>query len=283
MPNFTVIAGNGFDLYFSSTNPQHLRLQLLNSDADAKIHMSIYYNIPHQINVYLNDALVAPIAEPNTLPTLDDATGTNVYDFATNLLHVVLDGDSRIDINIQSQIVIALELPPMSVDEFFGEQLAQNLAAFLGISPDRIRVAEIVAEDSRRRKRSDSTMVKVIIQQDEVATLGDDNEAARAEMQANNVALVDAVQMGTISEETGVQVLSASIEEPLPEPGSDAWNDTVARLEDGDSLAVQIQVRYKHILLISLSCPSVINRLSNQTRNIIIHVLFVYLNDVSNL
>ena len=51
-------------------------------------------------------------------------------------------------------------MKPVTVDEFFEENLVQNLAALLGIDTSRIRVMNVISADSSRRRRStDDTMV----------------------------------------------------------------------------------------------------------------------------
>ena len=47
----------------------------------------------------------------------------------------------------------------MTVDDFFEENLVQNLAALLGIDKSRIRVMNVISADSSRRRRSTDDMV----------------------------------------------------------------------------------------------------------------------------
>ena len=42
----------------------------------------------------------------------------------------------------------------MSVDDFFKENVVQNLAAILGIKPDNIRVMQVVSTGATRKRRN---------------------------------------------------------------------------------------------------------------------------------
>ena len=41
----------------------------------------------------------------------------------------------------------------MTIDDFFGENIINNLATFLGVPSSKIRIVDIVSESSRRRRR----------------------------------------------------------------------------------------------------------------------------------
>ena len=52
----------------------------------------------------------------------------------------------------------------MEIDEFFGENLVSNLATFLGVPADKIRIMNVVRETSRRRRRNtESTVIDIEI------------------------------------------------------------------------------------------------------------------------
>lgn len=55
----------------------------------------------------------------------------------------------------------------MTEDEFFGDQLVNNLAVFLKVPPGMIRITNIVRENSgaRRRRRATGLTVEVEIKQ----------------------------------------------------------------------------------------------------------------------
>lgn len=51
-------------------------------------------------------------------------------------------------------VVVSLSLPPMTVDVFFGENIVNNLATFLGVPKEKIRIVDIIREDGNRRRRN---------------------------------------------------------------------------------------------------------------------------------
>ena len=85
-------------------------------------------------------------------PTSDLATGSNFYDRHEMMLHVLVRGSDHIDIKTNKVIIVTFGVPTMSVDEFFGPKIIANLAAFLDIPPDRIKVANAVSENARRKR-----------------------------------------------------------------------------------------------------------------------------------
>lgn len=49
-------------------------------------------------------------------------------------------------------------MPPVTVDDFFGENLVNNIALFLDIPSDKIRVVDIVREGSRRKRAAEESL-----------------------------------------------------------------------------------------------------------------------------
>ena len=58
-------------------------------------------------------------------------------------------------------IQVKLGMKPISVDEFFEENLVQNLAALLGIDTSRIRIMNVVGAGGARRRRSADESLEV--------------------------------------------------------------------------------------------------------------------------
>ena len=66
----------------------------------------------------------------------------------------------------QEVIIVSFGLPAMTVEDFYGANIIENLAAFLNIPLTKVRVVNVVSENggSRRRKRnSGGTTVEVEI------------------------------------------------------------------------------------------------------------------------
>ena len=52
-----VATGTNYSLYFTSNEPQKLRLHLLNSDATDAIRIGVFYKRPQRQDVYVNSKL----------------------------------------------------------------------------------------------------------------------------------------------------------------------------------------------------------------------------------
>ncbi len=91
-----------------------------------------------------------------------DATGTNYFDSVYDMQYVIVRGPTVVEIKTSPLIVISFNIPAVTVDEFYGENLVNNLALFLGISADKIKVANAVSASGRRRKRSTNTVQYVV-------------------------------------------------------------------------------------------------------------------------
>lgn len=91
--------------------------------------------------------------------------GTNYFDQEYKMLKVLVRGSDPVEIRIAPVIFVSFELPAMTEEEFFGDNLVRNLAAFLKVPSDMIRVTNIIREDggARRRKRSSGLKVEIEI------------------------------------------------------------------------------------------------------------------------
>ena len=92
-----------------------------------------------------------------------DPSGANWFDSNTQMLHVCVRGSAVVDIVTIETIFISFDLPYMTEDEFYGEQIVENLALYLDIPEDKIKVAVAVREDGQRRKRAVYTQVTIYI------------------------------------------------------------------------------------------------------------------------
>ncbi len=80
------------------------------------------------------------------------------------MLKVVVRGSEPVEVRTAPVLFIAFELPAMTEDEFFGENLIQNLATFLKVPPNMIRITKIIREDGGARRRKRSTGLKVEVE-----------------------------------------------------------------------------------------------------------------------
>ncbi|KAM4704928.1 fibrocystin-L [Rhinophrynus dorsalis] len=245
----SIVATNkSFDVYFTSTSPQNLRLILLNADNTKAVRVGIYFSNPQRLDVYVNEAYVAPtnaefkgagtdftLKEPSYpgqyLPQLNSSVvGENFFNSDYRMLYLLVRGSTPVEIRTSPLIVIAFNLPAMTVDQFYGDNLVNNLALFLKIPASKIRITKIVAEGSSRRRRSvGGITVSVEIadppaqQMNNTANkTGDLNYAA---FQTMSQSLAAAAINGSLSSYLNVTVSSMSVSDPVPSPSDPAWNE----------------------------------------------------------
>ena len=53
-------SGHHYDIYLSSTTPNHMRFRILNADSTIRTRLALYYNSLQQIDVYANNIYQAP-------------------------------------------------------------------------------------------------------------------------------------------------------------------------------------------------------------------------------
>ena len=135
------------------------------------IVVGIWYANPQRLDVYSNDAYILPNnaeydsnnrltwRRPQTplqfRPTVASTiNGENYFDRDRQTLYLVVRGSNIVEIKTTPAVILTFGVPSIAVDEFFEENLRSNLAQLLNISPENIRVVNIIREDSRRRRRA---------------------------------------------------------------------------------------------------------------------------------
>lgn len=160
-----------FEVHMTSTPPQHIRYHLLNSQSSDYVVVKFYYPKRQRYDVFV-DGIFIPATNGNgvigdgydLLPPGDEYIpvfnadihhGANFYDPRTGHLYVAISGsnDGIVDV-VQQPIVVFKFGGSISNDDFFDINPVQNIANLLGIDPSKIRIANIVRENSRRRKRN---------------------------------------------------------------------------------------------------------------------------------
>jgi hypothetical protein len=89
------------------------------------------------------------------LPNLGSTVpGENYFDRTYQMLYLFLKGTTPVEVHTATVIFVSFHLPVMTADEFFSSHnLVRNLALFLKIPSDKIRVSRIIGA-SLRKKRS---------------------------------------------------------------------------------------------------------------------------------
>ncbi|KAK7468043.1 hypothetical protein BaRGS_00036747 [Batillaria attramentaria] len=176
-------------LYMSSLTPDTLRFMLLGLEDDQCVGLSIFTTDSHRLDLYVDSIeeanYVLPLnmkvtagryfAKPETTPDqyMPDLTqkqnGANYMKFQQNTMYWVQCGKGELYIHRAEVIIVSLGLPAMDDEEFFGENLVNNIAQFLNVDVTKVRVVNVVRETtsqsgaSRRKRSSDVTYFTVEI------------------------------------------------------------------------------------------------------------------------
>jgi len=242
-----VATGKSFDVYFSSTTPQKLRLMMLNAKPTEAVRVAVFYQNPQRLDVYVNNELVAPTnAEWNSentdytllkpahpgmyLPALNSTLGANYFDPDYKMLYVIVRGTEPVEIRTSPKLFLSFNMPAMTEDEFFGPNLINNLATFLKVPASMIRITKIVREDGgvgKRRKRSTGLSVEVEISKPPVQQTSNstNDEEAFTELQGIADNLGQAAISGNLSQAVGFNVSSMGIIPPPPPSSDPAWEE----------------------------------------------------------
>ena len=236
-----VATGVDYKLGLTSTNPQIFRILLLNASPSDVITLCIIYTTSQKLEVVVDNQIIQPkhtelvngeliYKNPEDYPnqpdlfrvTLHDPHGTNFYDRSTKTLSITLTGASPVEIHTSPLIQISMFLAPITVDEFFGENLRTNLATLLNIDRRRIRVVNVIAEDSHRRKRAtDNGGIQVNFEIGTLPSTTVEEEETNNDVEELNTVtteFVNAIQTGELNKDLNVSVVSADVEAPIPPP-----------------------------------------------------------------
>ena len=180
------VLGSNYDLYFSGTAPQHLRLHyFLAEDTTKPVRLAIYFGLQQRYDVYHEGKFLhpsnaeiddknkvtykSPKTEGEFLPTAASPSGANFFDIDTKTLYVQVKGRGLIDIKMRPVVILAFGLPEMTEEEFFGKDLLKNLIIFLKVDPAKVRIAGVRRIGQSRRHKRGTGGIEVIV---EIGMLG---------------------------------------------------------------------------------------------------------------
>ncbi|KAJ0054901.1 hypothetical protein NL108_007111 [Boleophthalmus pectinirostris] len=266
-----VATDHAFDVFFSSVTPQKLRLMLLNAAPSDSVLVSVFYSKPQRLDVYVNNKLIAPtnadwnddktdfdLKKPMTpgqyVPKMNESLGTNFFDQNNKMLKVLLRGSQPVEIRTSPVLVLSFELPAMTEAEFFGDNLVNNLAKFLKVPANMIRVTKIVRADGglRRRKRSSGLTVEVEIKkppvQETTNTTTEEDDFKLLQDIADD--LGQAAVSGNLSQSIGFNVSSMGMVPPPPSASDPDWNEVATVEETREETTVSYVSSVSELLLI---------------------------------
>ncbi|XP_051729532.1 LOW QUALITY PROTEIN: fibrocystin-L-like [Ctenopharyngodon idella] len=241
-----VATNKSFDIYFTSTTPQKLRLMLLNAGPAEAVRVAVFYSNPQRLDVYVNNSLVGPtnaqwnadktdytLREPTYtgqyVPNFSSSHGSNFFDQDFKMLYILLRGSEPVQIRTSPVLFLAFNLPAMTEAEFFGPDLINNLALFLKIPANKIRITNIVREGTNaRRRRSAGLTVQVEIREPPVQTSTNTTTEEDQQFEVLKSIADDlgrAAVSGNLSQSIGFNVSSLGILPPPPSSSDPSWSD----------------------------------------------------------
>ena len=168
---FTMLAtGLEYEIMFTSVAPQNFRLHMLYNEGGEGTLLKIWFTKQQRYDVYVNNKLMMPNNIDTTkedysllppadefIPALTEAHGSNYFDPNTGHLYLLVK-EGIIDIKTQPIVILKLGMT-VPIENFFEENVVNNLAGLLGIDPSNIRVTNVVREGSVGRKKRDTEVI----------------------------------------------------------------------------------------------------------------------------
>ncbi|XP_025306879.3 fibrocystin-L isoform X3 [Canis lupus dingo] len=245
-----VALNKSYEVYFTGTTPQNLRLMLLNVDHKKAVVVGIFFPTLQRLDVYVNNALVCPrntvwnpqqkhcelnrhLYTEQFLPNLNSTVlGENYFDRIYQMLYLLVKGTTPVEIHTTAVIFVSFQLPAVTEDDFYiSHNLVRNLALFLKIPSDKIRVSKIIQGESLRRKRSMGLTVELEIGDPPPQFISNDTagQMQLSELQKIASSLGQAVILGRTSSIIGFNISSMSITSPIPSTSDSAWIKVTAQ------------------------------------------------------
>ncbi|KAK0070514.1 fibrocystin-L [Biomphalaria pfeifferi] len=222
-----------FDIYLTSTNPNVMRFILLSSDPNECVRLGLQLMTANRPEVRVNDVLKMPnngYTDSNGrfrlkmqqttgqyMPdVLNKTNAENFHSRDENMIFFVLCGNSEITVTLTEALVVSFTLPLMKEEDFFGEKIIESLAAFLNISPKKVRIVNIVRASGRRKR--ETTTVTMTIQVEISNEPGENSTSVNSTTNFNLTAITqqisDQIEKQGFDNVLNVTVLSMSIQEP---------------------------------------------------------------------
>ena len=231
-------------MYFTGTTPQSLRFHLLNAPATRAVVLCVWYAQSWRLEVYKDGRYMLPsngrfnragqlVLDAPTMPgqfmpsAVTALGGENYFERATQMLCVAVRGSQPILVRTSALIIVTFGVAAMTVDEFFGERIVANLAAFLDIPPGQIRVSVATSETATRRRRRDVVIIVVVEIGAAAPGSGTPNDPSTPlnvdQLLVVSSKMSDAYQTGTLAAELHLEVVSMTMQTPPPAAGSAGW------------------------------------------------------------
>ncbi|CAH1789358.1 unnamed protein product [Owenia fusiformis] len=249
-----VATGKHYDLYFSSTTPQNLRFHLLNVDDTKTVRLAVYYKAPYRLDVYVGGVYFPPlnhdfnengdmILKPPTSfdeyhpDIVNGSAGDNYVDRDWREIYVLIRGKAPVTIRQVSVLYVSFNVPALTIDAFFGENLISNLAALLKIDPSKIKIMEVISANSRKKRSifrskravgSDSITLEIGESPESELTDSDTpnpGDLTPSDLGEASTTIINAIQTGSIAKALNTSVSEIIVLEPVPDVSDDKWTE----------------------------------------------------------
>ncbi|XP_061189118.1 fibrocystin-L-like [Saccostrea echinata] len=258
--------GRNFSLYFTSTAPQHLRLMLLSTPNTDRIRVGAYNGKPNRLDVFVNGVYVLPkngqldsnknliLQSPTSVgqfnPKVDtDPCGANYMDRDWQELQVIVCGGDEVEIKMSPQIVVGFNVPTMTVDQFFGPNLLNNLATFLGIPSDKIRTMNVKSGVSRRKRSTGTnTMYYIEVGNPPCTTINCTSAVSTmsyTDQQALASKIINQYQLGNLSDILNITINNVAVAEALPPTSDPNWAKVVESSDYMNAIRIPTVMEFK--------------------------------------
>nr|XP_014351910.1 PREDICTED: fibrocystin-L [Latimeria chalumnae] len=241
-----VATNKSYEIYFSSVSPQTLRVMMLNTDGSKVVHVATYYSTSQRLDVYMDKHLIAPtnavwnsehtdytLTAPTYpgeyMPKMNSSVpGENYFDRTYQMLHILVKGSNPIEIQTTPVLFLSFRMPAITPEHFYSDNLIQNLAIFLKVPANKIRITNVIRENSRRKKRATGLTVEIQIaeppSQQPISSKNSTGVLQYSDLQNMVNILGEAAVVGNLSSSLGYEVSSVSISNLIPPPSHPLWN-----------------------------------------------------------
>ncbi|XP_052245987.1 fibrocystin-L-like isoform X3 [Dreissena polymorpha] len=254
-------------VYLTSVQPDKMRYFMMDGQADSCVVVSFYYQNPNRIDVYTDGGshyelpkngkyetkggkqIFKLLNDPGVdyIPTCSDPHGSNYIDRDARLQYFVLKGNAEIQLSKANVVIVSFGLPAMTVEEFFGANIVENLAAMLNIPLEKVRVVSIVSSAGSGRKRRSTSTLAVVLE------IGDEPPASATDNTEPVVDIADLVMtacqdgsLDTSLSTSGIQceeiIIGGHVYQPV-EPAGLRFLQTLKPSHEGVPFTVQPKVR----------------------------------------
>lgn len=170
-----VKGGLHYDVWFTATPPQTTRIRAFSNDENVRL--AVWFPHPQRMDVYkvdkttgertyvqaenmdlMDDGVLmprVPTFREEYIPAIGSPHGNNYQIRDEQLLFITLTGEEEmLELKTAPVVLMSFGFPPVDIDDFFEENLIANLMAFFGLPPSKVRIVNIVRENSVRKRRS---------------------------------------------------------------------------------------------------------------------------------